>query len=239
MNEAFPGSDEEMRQLLRQRKKRIRTSCYPCRTRKVKCNRGSPCENCTQRGYPELCTFNAEPNHRPRGLPSGSSTVSKRQSIERDARSKSQEPHDFSHQSRQSRSYQTVPSDTSDSLAVPASPSVGLSYELHVAAERQTPNAATGGRVNGRAITDEAEQQDTTEPFLGTDSMPQFLRDQAPLRGSSHDTPSNTIEDAIMPMLGLGQEKSTYPFLLGSQRSLQGADTDIQQSVPTDREVFR
>jgi hypothetical protein len=239
MSEALPGSDEELRQLLRQRKKRIRTSCYPCRTRKVKCNRGSPCENCTQRGYPELCTFNAEPNRRPRGLPSGSSTVSKDQSVERDARSKSHEPHGFSHQSPQSRSYQTVPPDASDSVAAPASPSVGLRYELHVIAGRQTPNSASGRRVNGRAITDEGEQQDTTEPFLGTDSMPQFLRDQAPLRGSSHDTPSSTIEKAIMPMLGLGQKKSTYPFLLGSQHSLQSAETDIQQAVPTDREVFR
>lgn len=32
-----------------------RRACYPCSTRKVKCDRAVPCQTCIQRGYPDLC----------------------------------------------------------------------------------------------------------------------------------------------------------------------------------------
>ena len=32
-------------------------SCIPCRTRKLKCNRASPCEQCTKAGRAEECNF--------------------------------------------------------------------------------------------------------------------------------------------------------------------------------------
>jgi hypothetical protein len=52
-------SEERTRQILRERKKRDQTSCYPCRSRKVKCNRQLPCDTCVKRGYPDLCLYNA------------------------------------------------------------------------------------------------------------------------------------------------------------------------------------
>lgn len=43
MKEAYSRSEEEIQRLLRQRKKpRARTSCYPCRARKVRCDRLKP-----------------------------------------------------------------------------------------------------------------------------------------------------------------------------------------------------
>jgi hypothetical protein len=32
-----------------------RRACYPCSTRKVKCDRSVPCQTCLQRGHPDLC----------------------------------------------------------------------------------------------------------------------------------------------------------------------------------------
>lgn len=32
-----------------------RRACYPCSTRKVKCDRTVPCQTCFQRGHPDLC----------------------------------------------------------------------------------------------------------------------------------------------------------------------------------------
>ncbi|KAE8144141.1 hypothetical protein BDV25DRAFT_167557 [Aspergillus avenaceus] len=40
-------------------KPRATASCHPCRTRKVKCNRLSPCEACVTRGIPEECKYSA------------------------------------------------------------------------------------------------------------------------------------------------------------------------------------
>ncbi|KAB8268716.1 hypothetical protein BDV30DRAFT_201043 [Aspergillus minisclerotigenes] len=40
-------------------KPRATASCHPCRTRKVKCNRLSPCEACITRGIQEECRYSA------------------------------------------------------------------------------------------------------------------------------------------------------------------------------------
>ncbi|ORY57546.1 uncharacterized protein BCR38DRAFT_449404 [Pseudomassariella vexata] len=56
-------SPEEQFRVVR-RRNRVPLSCYPCRTRKLKCNRGSPsCENCVKRGDTEACVY-ATPSSR-------------------------------------------------------------------------------------------------------------------------------------------------------------------------------
>src|SRR5689334_14992659 len=49
--------EEEARRILRRRRKTTRTSCYPCRSRKVRCDKQLPCDSCVQRGYPDLCSY--------------------------------------------------------------------------------------------------------------------------------------------------------------------------------------
>ncbi|KAI1326276.1 hypothetical protein F5Y16DRAFT_232926 [Xylariaceae sp. FL0255] len=56
-------SPEEQFRVVR-RRNRVPLSCYPCRTRKLKCNRGSPsCENCVKRGDTSSCVY-ATPSSR-------------------------------------------------------------------------------------------------------------------------------------------------------------------------------
>ncbi|KAI0010990.1 hypothetical protein F4779DRAFT_616058 [Xylariaceae sp. FL0662B] len=56
-------SPEEQFRVVR-RRNRVPLSCYPCRTRKLKCNRGSPsCENCIKRGDTQSCVY-ATPSSR-------------------------------------------------------------------------------------------------------------------------------------------------------------------------------
>ncbi|KAK0717502.1 fungal-specific transcription factor domain-containing protein [Lasiosphaeria miniovina] len=52
------------------RKVRYGTACWPCRQRKVKCDNRSPCENCTKREHPQLCSY--KPNRSTTGSKSGS-----------------------------------------------------------------------------------------------------------------------------------------------------------------------
>ncbi|KAF2681933.1 hypothetical protein K458DRAFT_75525 [Lentithecium fluviatile CBS 122367] len=45
------------------KRNRVPLSCGPCRHRKLKCNRGHPCDNCTKRGDAPSCTY-ASPGNR-------------------------------------------------------------------------------------------------------------------------------------------------------------------------------
>ncbi|KAF2146560.1 uncharacterized protein K452DRAFT_67460 [Aplosporella prunicola CBS 121167] len=45
------------------KRNRVPLSCAPCRHRKLKCNRGHPCDNCTKRGDNASCTY-ATPGNR-------------------------------------------------------------------------------------------------------------------------------------------------------------------------------
>ncbi|KAI1820034.1 hypothetical protein F4861DRAFT_524569 [Xylaria intraflava] len=57
------NSFEEQFRVVR-RRNRVPLSCYPCRTRKLKCNRGAPsCDNCTKRGDAQSCVY-ATPSSR-------------------------------------------------------------------------------------------------------------------------------------------------------------------------------
>ncbi|KAI0485166.1 fungal-specific transcription factor domain-containing protein [Xylariaceae sp. FL0804] len=57
-------SPEEHFRVVR-RRNRVPLSCYPCRTRKLKCNRGTPsCENCVKRGDTQSCIYAAPTSRR-------------------------------------------------------------------------------------------------------------------------------------------------------------------------------
>lgn len=45
--------------IFHRRRSRTPKACYPCRRRKVKCDRGEPCDKCSDRGYPDLCVYTA------------------------------------------------------------------------------------------------------------------------------------------------------------------------------------
>lgn len=47
---------------LRQRKQRRVTSCFPCRDRKVNCDKGQPCDTCKERKHPDLCSYDRVPS---------------------------------------------------------------------------------------------------------------------------------------------------------------------------------
>lgn len=51
------------RERLKQRKQRRVTSCFPCRDRKVKCDKGRPCDTCKERKHPELCSYDRVPSN--------------------------------------------------------------------------------------------------------------------------------------------------------------------------------
>ncbi|KAL7628352.1 hypothetical protein AAE478_002554 [Parahypoxylon ruwenzoriense] len=67
-------SPEEQFRVVR-RRNRVPLSCYPCRTRKLKCNRGTPsCENCIKRGDTQSCVYATPTSRRKNQSSAGAST---------------------------------------------------------------------------------------------------------------------------------------------------------------------
>ncbi|PNS18573.1 hypothetical protein CAC42_5112 [Sphaceloma murrayae] len=53
------------------KRNRVPLSCAPCRHRKLKCNRGHPCDNCTKRGDIPSCTYAAANSRKRTGTGAG------------------------------------------------------------------------------------------------------------------------------------------------------------------------
>lgn len=68
---------------------------------------------------------------------------------------------------------------------------------------------------NNEARVPELRKESRDTPYLGENSMPAFIRRQAGSSSRSEEqSPGGRIEGAIMPMLGLQESSSSYPFLI-------------------------
>jgi hypothetical protein len=67
MSDAQPSPNhahrDHLRERVRLRRKRKTTSCWPCRDRKVKCDKSLPCDTCVKRDYPDLCSYASPSSH--------------------------------------------------------------------------------------------------------------------------------------------------------------------------------
>jgi hypothetical protein len=186
--------DAALRNRLHQSNKRAQKSCGPCRARKVKCNRASPCVRCARSGYPDLCIYDA------RARPSGP-TIS-------------------------------GPSVRQIGEARPDEPT----YTLNRAT--QEPGASHArAPANDDPEQDLAEDQNERRPYLGANSLPQFLEDETT---SSEDATRQGARDAIMPMLGtLAPPVPGYPFYVPSEGLQDQAIERLYRSLPTSKEMIR
>ncbi|KAB8299097.1 hypothetical protein EYC80_001215 [Monilinia laxa] len=231
MEDIYSRSEAETRKLLRQRKKRTRTSCYPCRTRKVKCDKASPCKNCALRCYPELCKYSNEPG--PKGASSEASTPRQSASFP-------------GAQTSQTRISQDVTAQRNPELGTPPIvSSTDLVPDSINASNRQNNlthvvNVNRGPSEKDSTAVDDVIKAENRRPFLGINSVPNFLRDQAQSGHSPQSATTEVIDSAVMPLLGLSntRSKSTYPFFQPSGAS-PGSAGNIRQALPSNIEVFR
>ncbi|KAF7895848.1 hypothetical protein EAF00_005863 [Botryotinia globosa] len=214
-------SDVEFRCVLQQRrKKNNKTSCYPCRTRKVKCDRCHPCKNCSIRGYSELCSF-AETVACESSSHNAVATSRRRSSIDHSA---------------QNQRY-----DDSAALPQKAQPeSLTLSEINRESLENCSSsgiNASTSSLPrNFEALPDRnSDVSDQHESFIGINSIPAFIRNG---QSEDHDSLSKTVEDAIMPILGLKDAKASYPFLPTIQMTTETSATALDGALPPDRKII-
>ena len=56
-SEPVHSTPKESRERLRLHKQRKTTACWPCRERKIKCDKMQPYNTCSKRQHPELCVY--------------------------------------------------------------------------------------------------------------------------------------------------------------------------------------
>ena len=207
---AMQHPDVEARQLLRARKKRSRTSCYPCRTRKVNCDKCSPCSRCLKSGYPDLCSLEGPQEQ---GLAQATPL-----SVTATATATAIPP---------LVSSTTVPSAGesqrwSQDQHAQSGPSIDLRSPMHTS-------------THGIRQIDSAKACES--PYLGANSIPTILRNHASEVGSAGTRQG--VEDAILPIMGLRTTVSIDPFPSPLEASQQSVISQIYRAVPPDRDITR
>lgn len=187
----------EARERLKQRKKRRTTSCWPCRDRKVKCDKSRPCDTCLKRGHSDLCTYErvlgdqfsvVTPLVNPNGL------------------------------------------HNSPASGGSATPGPGLQERPVSHPDGDSSTVLSHGTIQNSSST--SPKGGRPEPFLGQNSIPHFVRDQT----SAEDATGRrgNVEEGLMPILGLQDSPSDYPFLPTANDK-----NSIYDALPSDREIIR
>lgn len=176
--------------------KRVQKSCAPCRARKLKCNRASPCIRCIKSEYPELCLYDE------RARPSASAASGSSPYRENQPQS-----------NEQSHTREQPPQLTDLS--------------------RQTQNEAINSEQG------QSYRQNGSIPYLGTNSLPQFLNDEATVIGPSEHATRQGARDALMPMLGSTPLMPRYPFYGPSESAEEEAFTRLSRSLPSSKDIIR
>ena len=216
--EPGPGldvSESQIRQILRQKRKaRERQACYPCRQRKVKCDRSTPCQRCVDRGHQALCSYqqpskgrNATPTHSPPSKP----LWSKLETIETLVREV---------KSELSGHRETVNE-------------AGLNDDMDFGEDMaEAPQASTSGIQAGTAHSGEFVH-------IGGNSVPAMAI--ALGSGSKEGIIQEVTGKSVLPLFGLDNESATYPFvdLWGLPAAPPVRVAEICKLIPASADCFQ
>lgn len=186
-----------LRDRLHQNNKRAQKSCGPCRARKVKCNRASPCARCIKSGYTNLCVYDAR--RRPSRLTTSDQSPRR-----------------------------TDEEITNTQRCVPDR------------INRDTEASHLRPSANRDSEQGQIDDQNDRRPYLGANSLPQFLEDETTVITSSEDAARQGARDAMMPMLGaLAPPVPGYPFYVPSESLQDQAIARLYRSLPPSKEMIR
>lgn len=264
VNLAQPSSVSELPQsqidaiIRTKRKAREPKACYPCHTRKVKCDRNLPCDGCVKRDHADLCSYERPSKKRQppasylghliNDEPSSDSNI--QPTIENiGIRVKSEAPETIPATDRESGGRILVPREHWDNVCNKLKEMEQAMSSLRNGLEqidgRQPSTAASGG---ARAIdanqpsertSPEGEGIHTTHTYgegtvhLGSRSVLAYI-----LNKSGSLQAQALLEGGILPKLGLDNETATYPFV-----DLWSSDTSsfdvnaVCNALPNDEQI--
>jgi len=261
-------SQQDVDSIIRKkRKQREYKACYPCRSRKVKCDQNVPCKSCVDRHHPEYCTYHPPSEEHPpaKRFDNGATHVPY------DGQSGLPVSHRFDSvppSTRPSFSDETVtlPREDVDRLVSQVqlleksltdvknsirhlSGSPGLPSNLDNG-YGYSPRASEG--ANSRPGLDEEARHYSTEGVharneitgetvhLGGGSVPALVMALSKGRSESIDI-KELLGNSMLPVFGLDNESATYPFvsLWGMPSSTLSRVIDLAQAIPEETECNR
>ena len=119
--------------------------------------------------------------------------------------------------------------------------------EPSASAQRQDSHRAThvvdtpDHSPNTTSHLEQGQYQDGPDkhPYLGANSLPQFLDNESAVVTSPQDVTRQRARDAMMPMLGVAPSVPGYPFYAPSENAEEHAIARLLRSLPPSREVIR
>ena len=128
-------------------------------------------------------------------------------------------------------------STRSDSTTQPPNESSASARQRDLNQEEETPNFGLG--TAGNPARGQHAAHVDKHPYLGANSLPQFLdNDDTASTSTEHDT-RQRARDAMMPMLGLAPSALGYPFYIPSGNLEEHAIARLFRSLPSSRDIIR
>lgn len=216
--------------LRNKRKARDPKACYACHRRKVKCDRGLPCDSCVKRDHPELCSY-----ERP----------GKRRRIALTA------PQPTGDYEAQANGSDHIAHQSGPNIMVPREQWERINRELqmlrdavksvhaNVNEESLDQEDADGATISR---SDESEREGIHAPsdqmgtmHLGSRSVVAYMMGLGRSK-STQNAARTLLEENILPKLGLDNETASYPFvdLWSTDNSMQDV-SGLCKALPDDQ----
>jgi hypothetical protein len=125
--------------------------------------------------------------------------------------------------------------------------STQLPNEPSASAQRRDSQRAThvveapDHRSSPTSHPEQSQHQDQIDkhPYLGANSLPQFLDNDSAVVTSPEDATRQRARDAMMPMLGVAPSVPGYPFYTPSEKVEEHAIARLLRSLPPSRDIIR
>ncbi|KKY23705.1 putative fungal specific transcription [Phaeomoniella chlamydospora] len=221
------------------RKAREPKACYPCHSRKVKCDRKLPCDSCIKRDHADLCTYERPLKRRQLAINAGAASGD-----------------DYSRPG--SPTYGAPTSDSAEPGVTLVGNKISVSKEKWDKLCGDLQNAQEiienlrAGVDDTSQIGDQGAEQSTEHPedtdrgvhvatsrmgtvHLGSRSVVAYMAGLGRSK-SAQDAAKTVLEENVLPKLGLDNETVTYPFvdLWGSETSANDI-SGLCSALPDDK----
>lgn len=215
------------------RKAREPKACYPCHTRKVKCDRNLPCDGCVKRDHADLCSYERPSKKRQVGSTAAASLPREATFTTTPNAGTDRKPNlNVNTAGAQGNSATvSIPRDQWENVCCKLKEMEetvsALRTGLGQVEARDAPSASVGKGNVATASSDNVSSEgegihasnnlgDGTV-HLGSRSVLAYILGKS---GTSQETSQALLEGGILPKLGLDNESMTYPFV-----DLWSADT--------------
>ncbi|KAL2363462.1 hypothetical protein RJZ56_003632 [Blastomyces dermatitidis] len=208
------------------RKAREPKACYPCHTRKVKCDRNLPCDGCVKRDHADLCSYERPSKKRQVAAAQAyvaAATTAATTSNGAEPGSLQVSPTELQVATTGAAGKVAIPKEEWETVCAKLKDMENMISSLRMGLEQvesaqpipsTIPSASSGARsadsFPDREGIHASNELGNGTVHLGSRSVLAYLLGRS---GTSQEASQALLEGGILPKLGLDNESATYPFV--------------------------